>query len=261
MQKLYTKDEGLTVDRGTNTVCEYLDWDSEFFGRRIARVTLSSLDHEAMGRVMGWCQSQHIECLYLLANTRDLHTVRLAEENGFHMVDVRITLEKQLYRGLKLEKRVVEPAVRYYRQDDVPALKAIARVSHHDSRFYHDPNFPDSACDALYEVWIQRSCAGYANAVLVAEFQERPVGYITCHLRDQQKGRIGLFAVEAEVRGKRLGQKLIKESLRWFAEQGVKSVWVVTQGRNFQAQRLYQRCGFLTRSLEVWYHRWFLQAK
>lgn len=254
-------DGSLNVDRGTTTVCEYLDWDSHFFGRRIARVALSSLDQEAMDRVMRWCQFQHIDCLYLLANADDLHTIRLAEDNGFHMVDIRITLEKQLYSSLKLEKRVVEPAVRSCRQDDVPALKAIARVSHHDSRFYYDPNFPVSACNALYEIWIERSCADYANAVLIAERQERPVGYITCHLLEQRKGRIGLFAVEAEFRGKRLGEKLVKQSLTWFAEQDMKSVSIVTQGRNCHAQRLYQKCGFLTKSVQVWYHRWFLRAK
>jgi hypothetical protein len=33
---------------------------------------------------------------------------------------------------------------------------------------------------------------------------------------------------------------------------------VVTQGRNSKAQRLYERCGFLTRSVQLWYHRWFM---
>jgi len=32
---------------------------------------------------------------------------------------------------------------------------------------------------------------------------------------------------------------------------------VVTQGRNLAAQRLYQRNGFVTASLQLWYHRWF----
>ena len=32
---------------------------------------------------------------------------------------------------------------------------------------------------------------------------------------------------------------------------------VVTQGRNIAGQRLYQRCGFLTRSVELWYHKWY----
>jgi len=109
----------------------------------------------------------------------------------------------------------------------------------------------------LYETWIEKSCKGYADAVLVAELQGWPVGYISCHLLDQAEGQIGLFGVSADFQGKGLGQKLVNESLRWFAEQGMRQVTVVTQGRNCRAQRLYQRCGFLTRSVQLWYHRWF----
>jgi hypothetical protein len=32
---------------------------------------------------------------------------------------------------------------------------------------------------------------------------------------------------------------------------------VVTQGRNRGAQRLYQQCGFLSRDLQLWHHKWY----
>ena len=35
------------------------------------------------------------------------------------------------------------------------------------------------------------------------------------------------------------------------------AVWDL--GRNLAAQRLYQRSGFVTASLQLWYHRWFLR--
>jgi ribosomal protein S18 acetylase RimI-like enzyme len=31
---------------------------------------------------------------------------------------------------------------------------------------------------------------------------------------------------------------------------------VVTQGRNIASQRLYQKHGFVTQSIQLWYHRW-----
>ena len=34
-------------------------------------------------------------------------------------------------------------------------------------------------------------------------------------------------------------------------------ITVVTQGRNARAQRLYQRAGFVTESVRLWFHRWF----
>ena len=39
--------------------------------------------------------------------------------------------------------------------------------------------------------------------------------------------------------------------------RGIDRVQVVTQGRNVRAQRVYQRCGFVSAQLQLWYHRWF----
>ena len=129
-------------------------------------------------------------------------------------------------------------------------------MSHRDSRFYCDEHFPESLCDALYETWIERSASGYADLVLVAERNDEPVGYLSCHLSASGPARIGLFAVAQSAHGLGLGKQLIVEALRWFAEHSASGVTVVTQGRNVRAQRLYQRCGFMTRSVELWYHHW-----
>jgi hypothetical protein len=34
-------------------------------------------------------------------------------------------------------------------------------------------------------------------------------------------------------------------------------VLVVTQGRNYAAQRLYQRNQFRTCEVQLWYHKWY----
>jgi len=53
------------------------------------------------------------------------------------------------------------------------------------------------------------------------------------------------------------GKSLLLVALDWFASQGAKEVRVVTQGKNIAAQRLYQRCGFVIRDLQLWYHKWY----
>ena len=239
-----------------NNVCQYLDWDSKFFERRIARITPHRLDRQVLAQVMTWCDANQIDCLYFLSAVDDPDTTRLAEDNNFRFVDIRLTLENRLhgYATTEVEDFI---AIRLCTPQDVPALRAIAKVSHHDSRFYADPQFPSAACDALYETWIEKSCSGYADAVLVAELQGEAVGYVSCHLMGEARGKIGLVAVGANAQGRGLGRKLLNESLRWFWGFGVKDVTVCTQGRNIAAQRLYQRCGFLTRSVQLWYHRWF----
>jgi dTDP-4-amino-4,6-dideoxy-D-galactose acyltransferase len=69
-----------------------------------------------------------------------------------------------------------------------------------------------------------------------------------------------LVGVSEKARGRGLGRELLINAIRWFSAEGVEVVTVVTQGRNVGAQRLYQRCGFTTRSAELWFHRWSSEA-
>jgi dTDP-4-amino-4,6-dideoxy-D-galactose acyltransferase len=237
-------------------ICQYLEWDSDFFGVRIARIIVNRLSEETLKEVVMWCKSNAIDCLYFLADMDDARTVRLAEEHNFRLVDIRVTLERRM-NVFPEEEGSLQSAVRLCIPSDVQPLRAIARISHLNSRFYYDSFFPRYLCDALYETWIEKSCSGYADAVLIAELDGEPVGYISCHLLDRPKGQIGLFGIRTDLQERGLGRKLIDESLRWFFRRERKEVIAVTQGRSINAQRLYQKCGFLTRSVQLWYHRWF----
>jgi ribosomal protein S18 acetylase RimI-like enzyme len=238
-------------------ICTYLEWDSAFFRRNIARVSANRLHQEDLARALVWCEAQSIDCLYFLADADDALSTQLAQQHRFDLVDVRMTLDLRSFDTLP--DADPHTSIRPCAPDDVPALRAIAKLGHRDSRFYYDPHFPNALCDTLYETWIEKSCAGDADAVLVAEDQGRLAGYISCHLDEQTSGRIGLVGVAAAARGKGIGLALVGQALGWFAAQDTHLVSVVTQGRNVQAQRLYQRSGFLTRSVQLWYHRWFSQ--
>jgi dTDP-4-amino-4,6-dideoxy-D-galactose acyltransferase len=232
--------------------CHVLAWDSEFFGFRIARVREARLTARNLRDVLEWCVREGIRCLYFLASSDSSETTDLAGANGFRMADLRFTLA----RGLEGDAGSVE-SVRAFNESDLPFLQEIAAVSHRDSRFYHDPGFPDQRCDEFYKTWIERSCHGYANTVLVAEHLRQPAGYVSCHLQPDGIGTIGLLAVADWSRGVGLGGQLVTAALRFFAEACCTRVTVVTQGRNCSAQRLYQNCGFRSASMELWYHRWF----
>ena len=244
----------------TAAPCELLEWDSDFFGFRIGRMAAHLLTPEAAERADHWCRQNGVRCLYFLASAEDPATLSVAEENGFRLVDARVTLGMK--RGEPSNgSQAVEKSLASLRPAlacDLPALRKIAAYSHTDSRFYHDPNFPRELCSRLYEAWIDASFNGTADAVWVAELDSVPVGYATCH-RDlaASEGRIGLLGVSEQARGKNLGKSLVGKALEWLSAQGVTKISVVTQGRNIVAQRLYQRCGFLTESFQFWFHKWY----
>src|ERR1700737_4441617 len=173
-------------------LCQQVDWDSDFFQLRIARVTVHRLTRAMVAHIMTWCRSQRTDCLYFLADPDDPETVLVAEENDFRLVDIRVTLGRSLDLIPSEGQRPFAGRIRLCKAEDIPALRSIARLSHRDSRFYYDSHFPISACDSLYETWIEKSCAGYADTVIVAELAGQPVGYVACLLVDPTCGQLGL---------------------------------------------------------------------
>jgi hypothetical protein len=83
----------------------------------------------------------------------------------------------------------------------------------------------------LYELWIDKSCRGWADQVFVIDVDGEVAGYLTCHVHDGA-GQIGLVAVAPASRGRGAGSALVARGRRWFADQGVGRVSVVTQARS-----------------------------
>jgi ribosomal protein S18 acetylase RimI-like enzyme len=102
-------------------------------------------------------------------------------------------------------------------------------------------------------------CQGRAQQVLVARAaNHHPIGFISCHLLPaSSQGHIGLVGVSSEASGKGIGRALVLAALEWFAVHHANEVKVVTQASNISAQRLYQRCGFLSAEVQIWYHKWY----
>jgi len=231
-----------------------LDWDSKFFGVSVASIQRSTIDQKELLTVLKLCEKERVECLYFLTGFEDVSTIKILEKSGFFLVDVKMTLEINLK-----DINIKQPGhkTRISKESDIQVLKQIANNSYWETRFYFDNNFNKDKANELYQVWVENSCTGYADVVLVADEKEKPVGFISCHLRSDNKGSIGLVGVDQSMRGKGIGNDLLMASYRWFADQHIDTISVVTQARNIEAQRLYQSVGMKTRKVELWYHKWF----
>jgi dTDP-4-amino-4,6-dideoxy-D-galactose acyltransferase len=241
-----------------NTPCQLLEWDTQFFHQRIARVLGRRLDESTATAVRDWCGSEQIDCLYFLADADHPETIALAEAHGFNLTDVRITYCKRMPAGELATTDAPDGAtLRPARLEDLPILESISRDSFVDSRFYFDQRFSRSAVSQMYQVWVRQSISGQTDHVLVLDYAGRAAGYIICRLIGDGQGQVPLVCVDAERRGQGLGRYLYTGGLRWFAHKGVDKIYYVTQARNIRAQRLIQQLGFLTDSVELWYHKWF----
>ena len=234
-------------------VCRFLEWDSQFFGCRIARVNVDNLISESLADVLNWCRAERIDCLYWLVSAQDLAAPELALVGGFQLVDVRMTLDLTLdSAGVR---SAAHPGIRPAQASDAPMLREIAAEVHTDTRFFADAHFPRDRAQSLYAAWIDRSLNEESGQVLVADDDAGVVGYIACQAG--VAGSISIIGVRASAQGRGLGRALVQTGLNWFAARKLQRVTVVTQGRNIAAQRLYQRCGFAPAAVQFWYHRWF----
>jgi dTDP-4-amino-4,6-dideoxy-D-galactose acyltransferase len=240
--------------------CRFLDWDTEFFGKRIARLNGSRLYPDLAAAALEWCHRGSIDCLYFLADSDDPQTIWLAEEHHFKLVEVRYTFERSLtdWDPVSRPRDVSDVLIRAARLEDTSAIQEIARTSYIDSRFYFDPNFSEESWSRYYSTWAKKSCEGGAELALVAERQAEVVGYIT-GLVDRQKNEAiyELTGVRESVRRSGVGQELFRSGLDWYAAHHLPKIWVATQGRNIVTQRMIQRNGFLSKSCQLYYHKWF----
>ena len=233
----------------------FLPWDSEFFGRRIARVLPSTLTTEEIQQLDVWCLEQHIDCLYFLSSNTGGPVLWPAQSNGFRLVDLRVTLAANLDQ-LALPASQNE-AICLATAADIPDLRSIAAHNHGDSRFYADPHFERSKCDELYTIWIEKSINDPNQKVFTYKPEGQALGYVSYYKGENGMAIIGLVGIAKECRGQGIASQLTNSCLHDMQAEDCLGVEVVTQGRNTKAIQLYEKCGFRLKSIQTWFHKWY----
>ena len=124
------------------------------------------------------------------------------------------------------------------------------------SRFGIDPRIPEDKLIDMYKRWIRNSVnRQIADAVFVAHQSGKVVGMVTVGKKNE-RGDIGLMAVDPGVRGGNLGVALVAVAQDWARRKGFRFAQVVTQGENIAACKLYEKCGYHIDKIEFFYHFW-----
>ena len=240
-------------------IVRLLEWDTKFFGFPVAQIKTDTLNVIGVEQAFRFCNENDVRLLQFKCDAHHRASILLAENHNFHFADVRITLEKKL---TELDKHIPTlPAGVSFRigvSSDTCALKEIVTDLYAHSRYYFDTNFPRDDVHGFYRNWIEKSLHGqFDDCVWVLCVGDTSVGCCSISYRSSLVPTIGLFGIDPCMSGQGFGIILLQQVLKSIFNSGFKRVSVVTQGRNYHAQRLYQRAGFQSKKMEIYYHRWF----
>lgn len=233
-----------------------LAWDSDFFGFNVASIACLRLTENIQKQVASFIEKEKIELLEYQCDCHDRTSILVAEKAGYSFVDIRLTFSQKLLWDYSVEQKPgVE--VRKATEEDIPALRSIAHDAYQDSRYYFDGHFDREKLIQFYELWAEKAVRGQLEDFAYVVTQEGKVaGFVSIKMEGKHRARIGLVGVDSSSRGAGLGMHMFMCVLKELQDQGIEYVHVTTQGRNYAAQRLYQKCGFLTEKTELWYHKW-----
>lgn len=234
-----------------------LPWDSEYFGFQVAFVEKRTITPAEQEEVEAFAKREKVVLLQYLCDCQDQQSVRTAEAAGYSFVDIRYTLKRSLIADIPPAELGAYAAGRAT-EADIPVLRAIAHDAYRDSRYYYDGNFDREKIISFYQEWVEKGVRGMLEDYAEVLYDNgTPVAFCTVKRITDKEAKIGLFGVDGAKRGKGLGTKLLRHALQQLRNDGAETVSVVTQGRNYAGQRLYQTCGFTTELLELWYHKWY----
>jgi ribosomal protein S18 acetylase RimI-like enzyme len=120
------------------------------------------------------------------------------------------------------------------------------------------PHIKTAQANTTRAEWVENSCRGRSEEVLVAEVDERPVGFVICMEGTAEIGTLGkldLIAVHPEYRKRRLAYDLTAEFLDFCCQHKYALSRVGTQAHNIPSLRLYERTGFLMSRCYYSYHK------
>jgi dTDP-4-amino-4,6-dideoxy-D-galactose acyltransferase len=231
-----------------------LDWDTQFFGIRVAKIIPAIREWEQIREVLTQMGKNAVKLAYW-ASYREI-AEKDAKTVGGHLVDKKTTFGIDLCT-LKLDDFISTDMVEVWKTSIPTAdLESLAVQSSKYSRFSVDPNVPNEKLKELYKIWLRKCLQReLADEVLIIRESENVVGMATLGEKNG-KGDIGLIAVEERCRGRKFGEMLVRAAQIWFIRNGYKLGQVVTQGENTPSCNLYKKCGYSIERVEYFYHFW-----
>jgi len=270
---------------------QILEFDTNLAGFKVAKILPSRVNELELSKLLAELKQQNVRLVYWLADSNDTPSNQAAINNhGFlasqhitYLIDLAtLDLDKlnMVAAGFSLRffkesqtkvcgYRSLEEKISYYLEEKYPVefyqdqqvspeLEQLAFEPGNYSHFKMDPKFPQELFFKIYHEWIKNSVnKSVASDIIVIKDHNKVVAMTTLGTKNN-RGDIGLLAVNVNFRGKNFGTKIVTAAQLYFISQGFKLAQVVTQVTNTPARHLYEKCGFKPERFDNFYHFWLL---
>jgi dTDP-4-amino-4,6-dideoxy-D-galactose acyltransferase len=229
---------------------KYLEWDSDFFRKKIGRISVQHSDN--IEATLHKAKDEGYQLIYAFGDKDFFVEDTILQQFGGHLADRKVVYEKTIK-----EKQSQSTVSVYESKELVPELESLAYESGKYSRFKLDTNFEKDDFYRMYKIWIENSInRQIADKIFVTKNNNEQIqGMLTLKITED-KGHIGLIAVSPNSQGRGYGKALISACENELLDKGIATLEVPTQWDNKQACKFYERCGFTTKEISNIYHFW-----
>jgi dTDP-4-amino-4,6-dideoxy-D-galactose acyltransferase len=217
----------------------------------MAQVSAEGLSGQAMGEVLVEASQLGYELLQASCRVDDERTMCLLEDHGFRIAGTRLCMAK----SLRLMGNQTTIQLRRANKQDIPALLSQFSDIFKDSRFYQYPGFDAGRVSDMYSLWLEKGVLGqFDDECLLLENATGIQGF-ACLKYHGDHARIGLFGVLPSQRRQGHGLSLLAGLECSLLHKEIWAIKTATQAKNFAAIRLYEKAGFHTAAMEIYFVR------
>jgi ribosomal protein S18 acetylase RimI-like enzyme len=237
-----------------NYECKYLQWDTQYFGVRSARVNLYKVvDKQEQEEIIRFCKDYDFVTISNMGNKAE-NNYWIGNNTNAFLADINV----QFIKILKDKPEYLDDHI--YVKHHLPRDKRlidIARSSFNYSRFYNDPKLPTEKAKNIYAHWTECAFEKENKYFVISERGKNALGFILFSIIDDSCV-IELIAVDEKYQGQKVGKSLVKTMELFAFNNGIKKIQVGTQLSNIPAIQFYNVMGFRYENCSSIYHLWKL---
>lgn len=242
---------------GENFQCLSLDWDTEYFGVKSARIILNGIiSEENKYRILEYCKAFEFVTISNVGNIKE-NNGWLGNNTEAFLTDMNIQFIKRIKCQSNFEEECTEVYNNYLKDEKVIYIAESAFLY---SRFFNDPSLPKKQAENIYVHWVESAFGQENKYFVITKRNDEVAGYILFSIDEEEKSStIELVAVDKTFRGQRVGTTLISGLEKFVYNKGISNIKVGTQVDNITAVRFYTACGFQYVSCSSVYHLWGIE--